>query len=117
MWSGKRCLPTNVEFPITAMKLTAEEQAYFRDIEALEEDHEKRIVFVGLDHAESLELKQFRDSYPERESWPDPQRYRELMVKHERARLRAQMASSAIDAPRSLHSRCESGHRLNHEDE
>ena len=70
------------------MDLTKNELAYFGDIGALEHDGFGRLVFVGLSYEESWEFKQFHDTYLQQERWVNPERYVELMVQHERARLR-----------------------------
>ncbi|QIL72754.1 hypothetical protein G7048_21815 [Diaphorobacter sp. HDW4B] len=69
------------------MDLTKNELAYFSDIGALEHDAFGRLVFIGLSYVESWELKCFHDTYLQQEQWANPERYVELMVRHERARL------------------------------
>ena len=71
------------------MDLTRDELTYFGDIGALEHDEFGRLVFVGLSLEESWELKQYRDTYLQQERWTHPERYLELMRKHERARLQS----------------------------
>lgn len=70
------------------MDLTKDELAYFSDIGALEHDDFGRLVFVGLSYEESWELKYFHDTYLQQEQWSNPDRYLDLMIRHERARLK-----------------------------
>ena len=71
------------------MEFTKNELAYFGDIGALEHDAFGRLVFIGLSYEESWEFKYFHDTYLQQEQWTNPERYMELMVRHERARLQS----------------------------